>query len=46
MESFHISFRYNLQRETLGFVDRLKHNYAYLQEHLTTINLYKYSVMT
>lgn len=40
------SSRYKLQIETSGSVDRFKHNYAYLQEHLTTINLYKHSVMT
>lgn len=38
--------RYNLRIEALGFADGFKHNYAYLREHLTTINLHKHSVMT
>lgn len=36
----------NFQIETVGLDDGFKHNYAYLQEHLTPINLYKHSIMT
>lgn len=30
----------------MGLDDGFKHNYAYLQEHLTPINLYKHPIMT
>lgn len=41
-ESFKVSF----SNRNTGMCDGFKHNYAYLQEHLTIINLYKHSIMT